>query len=535
MDDPILSRRDALKIGVLGTAALALPLTVSLDAARASELPESRVPRPFTRHDVFVRPPVLAPVGTDPADRPEDVRDVYHVRMRQFTAQLVPGYATTMWGYEGAFPGPTFRIQRNRKVRVRFLNDLPLRHPVFGYEPTTSVHLHGAPSAPQYDGYASDTSRPGQHKNYLYDNSQAARTLWYHDHAVHHTAENVAMGLAGQYQVLDAAEDLIGLPQGEFDLPLTVTDVAFTARGQLLHDDRGDSGPMGDVLLVNGVPYPAFPVQPRKYRLRLLNASIARGYRFQLQPTAPLTVVGTDAGLVHDPVDTADLRMAMGERYDVVVDFAPFRGRRVELRNLGVENSIDYDHTHRVMAFDVLDVDPDPAGNGPVPRPLPVQPHPLMALQAGHADRTRRLRFQRGGSEWTINDETWADVERSEFRRVVADPDLGDVELWELENSSGGWFHPVHLHLVDFRVLTRNGRPPTPYEAAGPKDVVYLAENETIRIITRFGPRTGRYMLHCHNNSHEDHDMMAQFEVGEDGPSPFSAPPQGVPKALRPA
>ncbi|MGY1741922.1 multicopper oxidase family protein [Blastococcus sp. SYSU D01050] len=550
MDDPTLSRRDALKVGALGAAALALPLAVSADAKRASELSENRLPRPFARQTRLVRPPVLGRTGVDPAPTAAEERDVYDVTMRQFGAQLVPGFTTTMWGYQGMFPGPTIRVQRRRRARVRFTNDLPVRHPVFRYEPTTSVHLHGAPSLPQYDGYANDTSRPGQYKDYLYDNQQEARTLWYHDHAVHHTAENVAMGLAGQYHVVDPLEDALGLPQGDYDVPLIVTDVAFTSRGQLLYDDRSDSGPMGDVLLVNGVPFPAFPVEPRRYRFRLLNASIARGYRFRLSPSAPLTVIGTDGGLVHDPVDAAEIRMGMGERYDVVVDFTPFRGRRVELRNLGVENSVDYDFTDRVAAFDVLPTATDLRNNGPVPDTLDIPEHALMGLRPEQAVRTRRLAFERGGSEWTINDLTWADVEQSQFRRVIADPALGDVELWEFENGSGGWFHPVHLHLVDFRVLSRNGRPPAAHESAGPKDVVYLGENETIRVLTQFGappapppapdepvplpPRIGRYMLHCHNNTHEDHDMMTQFEVGTGGPSPFDAPPQGVPKLLRP-
>ncbi len=234
--------------------------------------------------------------------------------------------------------------------RVRFVNDLPVRHPVFGYEPTPSVHLHGSPSLSQYDGYANDVTRPGQFKDYMYDNKEDARTLWYHDHAVHHTAENVAMGLAGQYHVVDA-DNPLGLPSGDYDVPFCVNDVAFTGNGQLLYDDRSDSGPMGDVILVNGVPWPAMPVEPRKYRFRFLNASIARGYRFRMSPTMPLTVVATDGGLARSPVAAGELRMSMGERYDVVLDFAPFAGRRVELRNLGVENSIDYDFTGSVAAF----------------------------------------------------------------------------------------------------------------------------------------------------------------------------------------
>jgi spore coat protein A, manganese oxidase len=531
MEDATITRRDALKLGVLATAAAALPVTVAASAKRASELAENRMPRLFARP--FVRPPVLQSTGVDPADVDpfELERDVYEITMKEFTADLGTGFATRLWGYNGIFPGPTISARRGRGIRVRFANELPDQHPVFRYEPTTSVHLHGATSRPQFDGYANDTSRPGQFKDYLYDNTSQARTLWYHDHAVHHTAENVAMGLAAQYHLRDSAEDVLRLPTGDYDVPLTVNDIAFTSRGQLLYDDRGDSGPMGDVILVNGVPWPAMPVEPRKYRFRVLNASIARGYRFRLNVSAPLTVIATDGGLTPAPIPTNELRMSMGERYDVIIDFAPFRGRRIELRNAGVDNSIDYDFTNRVMAFDVLDQAPNPENNGPIPDKLAPN-NPIMALQPSQAKQTRRLRFERSGSEWVINGETWADVEGSEFEKTLANPGLNDIEIWEFQNNSGGWFHPIHLHLVDFKVLTRNGRAPRPYEG-GPKDVVYLGEGETIRVITQFGPREGRYMLHCHNNSHEDHDMMHQFEVGENGTDPLSAPPEGVPRAER--
>lgn len=96
---------------------------------------------------------------------------------------------------------------------------------------------------------------------------------------------------------------------------------------------------------------------------------------------------------------------------------------------------------------------------------------------------------------------------------MVADPGLGDVEIWDFENRSGGWFHPMHTHLVDYQVLSRNGRPPFAYER-GPKDTAYVGENETVSVLARFGPYRGRFMLHGHNVPHEDHDMLVQFSVG---------------------
>ena len=104
------------------------------------------------------------------------------------------------------------------------------------------------------------------------------------------------------------------------------------------------------------------------------------------------------------------------------------------------------------------------------------------------------------------------------------------MEVWELRNDSGGWHHPLHTHLVDFRVLDRefdrNGIrvPPRPHEL-GPKDTVSLGENERVRIVAQFGPHAGRYMVHCHNVVHEDHDMMGQFTVGEGGPDPITTDP----------
>jgi FtsP/CotA-like multicopper oxidase with cupredoxin domain len=147
-----------------------------------------------------------------------------------------------------------------------------------------------------------------------------------------------------------------------------------------------------------------------------------------------------------------------------------------------------------------------------------------MNLATSQSVKTRELRVERSNSMWTINGRTWEDVIRSGYKEVAANPKLGDVEIWNLVNKSGGWFHPVHIHLIDFKVLSRNGRPPMAHER-GPKDVVYVGENETVQVIARYGPHLGKYMIHCHNLAHEDHDMMVQFEVGTGGPDPILAAP----------
>ena len=135
--------------------------------------------------------------------------------------------------------------------------------------------------------------------------------------------------------------------------------------------------------------------------------------------------------------------------------------------------------------------------------------------RASQSKRTRRIKVEKSDvtNEWQLNDTTWHDIQASGFKQVIANPGLGDTEIWEIENSSGGWFHPLHIHLIDFKILSRNGRAPFPYEV-GPKDVVYIGEGETVRLLMKFGPHKGKYMVHCHNLPHEDHDMMNQFSVG---------------------
>ena len=122
---------------------------------------------------------------------------------------------------------------------------------------------------------------------------------------------------------------------------------------------------------------------------------------------------------------------------------------------------------------------------------------------------------------WMINGNGW------DANRIDANPQPGDVGIWTFRNQSSNAFHPVHLHLIKSQILDRNGQAPFPYER-GNKDVFYLGENETIRLIGRFRP-SGKFMYHCHNMVHEDHDMMRQFQVGQGGPDPLSAPAKPLP------
>ena len=272
----------------------------------------------------------------------------------------------------------------------------------------------------------------------------------------------------------------------------------------------------GDIIHVNGQPWPFLNVEPRKYRFRLLDASISRSFALYFAATEnlnlklPFKVIASDGGLLGNPVQVSDLYISMAERYEIVFDFSAYAGKSIELRNLPSVNGVgvddDYLNTNKVMRFIV--------GSSPVvdtstvPDTLRQIPFPPNTTGIDH-----HFRFHRTKGEWRINDIGFADVDH----RVLAKVPRGTVEIWELENGSGGWTHPIHVHLVDFRVLYRDGDEATrgvmPYESAGLKDVVWLGRHETVIVEAHYAPWDGVYMFHCHNLIHEDQDMMAAFNV----------------------
>lgn len=501
-----ITRREALKLGVFAASG-SLLLPIALQRRGYAATAGSPQPTPFQVK--LPIPPVLKPVRRD------ETTDYYQIAMKKSQVEILPGLKTEIWAYNGISPGPTI-IQRGgpgalggRQSVVRFINNLG--------KPTV-VHLHGMASLPQYDGYAEDLVLPGKYKDYIYPNNRAA-TIWYHDHATHETARNVYMGLAGMYIVQDDVELALPLPKGKYDVPLVIQDKIFAKNGSLIFDDDFDhnnndhhQGLMGDVILVNGAPWPRMEVANRKYRFRVLNASSSRAYKLALNTGDDLIVIGTDSGLMGAPVRTKDLRIAMAERYEFIIDFSKYPiGTQVVLQNRSLPNNIDYDGTNKIMRFDVVRQERDDSS-------IPSTLRTFQPILVSSAVRTREWAFEHRDDMWVINGKIW------NKNRVDANPNLGDVEIWRFINNARNWFHPVHVHLVDFQILDRNRQPPLPYER-GWKDVVYLGEGDDIRVIARFGPHQGKYMIHCHNTVHEDHDMMTQLQVGRGGPDPITTAP----------
>jgi FtsP/CotA-like multicopper oxidase with cupredoxin domain len=261
------------------------------------------------------------------------------------------------------------------------------------------------------------------------------------------------------------------------------------------------NGVLGDVILVNGAPWPVLDVARARYRLRLLNASNARRYQFELDPQPPggagLVQIGGDGGLLNRPRAHDTLAVAPAERFDVVIDFARYRpGTRVRLINrLGAGG------TAEVMRFDVSPAAYTPTDDTAIPTRLSAvaRPDPARAVA------TRTFVFQRtsGSAGWTINGQAYTPG------RALAQPRLGTTEIWRFITD---FHHPVHVHLNGFQVVSRNGGPPGPYDA-GWKDTVDIGPAEAVEVVTRFTDYAGLFLLHCHNLEHEDMAMMADFRT----------------------
>jgi spore coat protein A len=514
-----LSRRRLLQVAAGAGAAAATGATVPWLAASPetgrllrSELP---LPEPFTAP--LVVPPVLTPTRVGSVDH-------YEIVHRAATVELLPGVPTAIWGYDGRFPGPTIVSRSGRPTVVTHRNQLPV---------PTVVHLHGGHGPAASDGYPTDLilpeGRPGAahpaghadplaniavgSRAYEYPMRQRAATLWYHDHRMDFTGPSVWRGLAGFHLIHDDEEDALPLPSGERDIPLMITDRSFAADGSLQYPslDPGlevepgvhrqfRQGVLGDVVLVNGAPWPLLEVTAVRYRFRVLNASNARRYRIALDPPPPggsgLVQIGSDGGLLDRPRAHDAIDVAPAERFDLVVDFSRYRvGQSVTLVNRFADGTAG-----RIMQFRVARTGRDDSA-------VPARLSAIEPLRRSQASVTREFVFRDKREElehrWTINGRQFDPA------RADATPRLGAVEIWRFTSD---FHHPVHMHLVHFQVLRRSVDPAGPYDA-GWKDTVSLRPSESVEVIARFTDHRGRFVFHCHNLEHEDMMMMGNMRV----------------------
>ena len=452
---------------------------------------------------------------------------LFELTARRGSRDFLGGLQTPTYGYNGDYLGPTLRVRRGERVRIRVRNSL---------EEATTVHWHGLEVPGPADGGPHQPIAPGGLWEPEFAVDQPAATLWYHPHPIGRTAEQVYRGLAGLFLIEEAPAAGAGpaavLPgrYGIDDIPVIIQDRRFYDDGrfayrlgmpELMH------GLLGDVFLVNGAVRPMIEVHRGIVRLRLLNGSSSSIYRLSLSDGATLHQIASDGGLLPAPVDGPALILSAGERAEVLLDLrARPEGESFMLR---VETYGGFEA--EVLRFVVGSA---PAGSvtkgipssGPAPSGIPPAPLAVVErLTPGPGARVRRFELQtlgggRGGmgggmmggmmgSRLSINGR------KMDMGRVDFTVTAGRTEVWELTNPPGGMMslpHSFHVHGVQFQVLDVDGGLPPP-ELLGWKDTILVWPGERIRLALRFPAIQGLYMYHCHLLEHEDDGMMGQFRL----------------------
>jgi spore coat protein A len=530
---------------------------------------------------------------------------------------------TTVWGYgmpgkTATYPGPTFVAMKDVPVEVKWKNKLPpynygfpgfgghllpvdptlhIAHPLQGGIPTVT-HLHGGHTESASDGLPEAWFTQGfketgpffvKKKSY-YDNDQEAATLWYHDHALGITRLNVYAGLAGFYLLRDANDNALVangvLPGGPYEIEIVVQDRMFSSDGELFFPSQDPEiepgfdplpdGPsaiaefFGDFILVNGAAWPKLEVEPRKYRFRFLNGSDSRFYVLEFRDNGgmgtaqPFLQIGTDVGLLPNPVELEQLLFAPGERADLVVDFSGLsNGTEIVLRNFGPDDPFKgFNPDGTVNDGEGGEADPaDPETTGQIMKfavTLPLDNNVADAtvgigtqlradiMPLTQSGATRNLVLFEGLDNYGRLQPLLGTLDQgslSWFEPITENPMVDDVEVWEVYNATED-AHPIHLHLVGFQIINResfegtveekdqiqhdgatgvggiltvdalggDARPAEPNEQ-GWKDTAVMLPGEVTRVIAKFD-REGRYVWHCHILSHEDHEMMRPYHIG---------------------
>ena len=467
------------------------------------------------------------------------------LKARKAKVRILPGPKTPVWRFAakvsegdpaalqpipGSYLGPTIRVRTGQRVAVDFNNRLPEE---------SIVHWHGLHVPEDADGHPRFAVPKRGKYNYEFDVLNRAGMYWYHPHPHGRTGPQVYNGLAGLFIVSDDEEEALGLPAGDYDVPLVIQDRMFASDNSLLYR-RGMGGGgttfmLGGQILVNGKPDATLDVEARPYRLRLLNGSNSRIYKLAWDDGARITVIGTDGGLLRKPTKRDYITLAPAERVEIWVDFAE-RGVGAEAKlisqefmngQVGMPGGGGGDFPQG-MEFDILTVRVTGEGTGGNPLPAKLSSFPKLKLaDAVNRRDPRRFEYSFANGRWVINGRTF------EMTAVAADEIVqrGTLEVWELENLGGSgpgmgmgpmMPHPVHLHGQQFQVLDRKigSNFATPwhdvsdgYVDEGWKDTVLLMPGEKVRILRRFDDYTGLFLQHCHNLEHEDMGMMRNFQV----------------------
>ena len=573
------NRRDMLKMGLLTGAGMLIP-KIGLSARPLTsagfvdDTPQSRPTTPFVEEmpRLVIKQPVTTLTGPAPQITPNTAggesrtvahqaftqfppQKLYEIHQKAFLAKSSPDFVqpTTLWGFDGIFPGPLFVARYGEPILVRQFNELPADNGGFGLNSTTT-HLHNGHTPSESDGFPCFFNPSGKFYDHHYPNvlaginsthpgtgdiRESMHSLWYHDHRIDYTAQNVYKGLAGMYNLFhpensayDTGNENTGfrLPSfPDYDINMVFNDAVYDAdTDQLAFDLFNLDGILGDKMQVNGKVQPVLHVSPRRYRFRWLNMGPSRFYQLSLlDPTnnssKPIWQISVDGNLLKKPVQVPNgCRIAVAERVDVIVDFTGLQGKTFYIENR-LEQQDGRGPTGDVFSPGQGDKILKIIVDGPVVADNSINPASIPASQAVYFYDfpdvaatpvvTRTFRFERNNGQWAVNGKfATCDDTRFAIKRNT-------VEKWIFQNNSGGWQHPIHMHFEEFQTLKINGVAPSTSGIiqAGRKDVLRLEHNMQAEMLFRFRDFVGRYPIHCHNVVHEDHAMMVLLEINETG------------------
>ncbi len=422
----------------------------------------------------------------------------YDLRLQAGVSEFFPGVKTPTWGINGPYLGPTIRLRKGEEVSLDWHNSL---------KEAATMHGHGMHLPAKMDGNVHQLIPPGGSWSARYRVRQKACTNWYHPHTMDRTAEQVMLGLGGLIIIDDEESQSLGLPDryGVDDLPVVVQDRLFTREGYFAYPRNMMTtmhGFSGDTLLVNGTIAPYKEVEAGLIRLRLLNASNARVYRFAV-PGVPSRLIAVDNSFLESPVAVDSVLLSPAERAELVLDLRGMEGKVLRLRDLESGAGVLELRVRR---------------NSAGPAKLPARLTRLERPDPSQAKRKRTFRLQAMGPGRLVINGKRMDPDRIDERVP-----LGETEIWEVENAGMGMGrmmgmnHNFHMHGSHFWVLERNGSSAQvrPWER-GQKDTVFLAPGDRVSLLVRhtdYADKRNPYMFHCHILEHEDAGMMGQFTV----------------------
>ena len=549
-----------------------------------------------------------------------------------FHAKMPVQYENSVWTFNGTVPPKLLIGRYGEPILFRHHNNLPCdwqQNGGFGRH-TISTHEHNGHHGAENDGFTGAFFFPGQYYDYHYpillagftsmntgatdrfassptdagglmnvpgDWHETMSTHWFHDHMFSFTSQNVYKGNAGMFNIYSGldrgAEDVndgvnLRLPSGQasktgkswgnldYDVNLMLSDKAFDAEGQLAMDILQFDGFIGDVMTVNLAYKPYMNVERRKYRFRILNASVSRFFKVALANASgaaqPIYWIANDGNLLPKAIKVTELdEQGIAERYDIVIDFSKFalgtklyfvnccehQDGKLPAKDLSVAQAFSggsFDPcVGKFMEFRIV-ANPAYPDKSVVPGfsetyPYGVQPpaSPMMIpnpdLSQLPVSNERTFEFNRGANQtsllpeeiafkgpWGISTNNMGTL-AADYARVSAAPKPGTREIWHLNNGGGGWDHPIHIHFEEGQILERDGLASNvPLWERGRKDVYRLRAAGTVTLTMQFRDFCGTYMEHCHNTVHEDNAMLVRWDInGQMQPLPTPVPsPQGV-------